>query len=135
MCCLYSMVEVLWIGWLLVSCVSFQCLCLVKVLVFATFFSSVTLSWMYQKCLLCVVLTWQHMVTIILLAFFRVFWIVWIALFTNPLLWGNSGLDVLCMNSHDLENSLNSCELYWGPLSLNTILGICHVIQIYFSYV
>ena len=59
--------------------------------------------------------------------FRRVFVMVWIALSTNPLLWQNTGVEVLCMNSHDLENFLNSCELYWGPLSLNTTLGMwCH---------
>ena len=25
---------------------------------------------------------------------------------------------------HDLENFLNLCELYWGPLSLNTTLDM-----------
>ena len=54
----------------------------------------------------------------------RVFLMVWKDLFTNPLLWGNSGLGVLCIKSYDLENFLNSCELYWGPLSLNTTLGV-----------
>ena len=36
----------------------------------------------------------------------------------------NSGLEVLCMKFRDLENFLNLCELYWGPLSVNTTLGI-----------
>ena len=51
-CCLYSVVEVLWIGWLFVSWVSFGCLRLhvAKALVFTTFFSSVTLRQMYQSC-------------------------------------------------------------------------------------
>ena len=31
------------------------------------------------------------------------------------------------MKSHDLENFLNLCELYWGPLPVNTTLGMsCH---------
>ena len=28
------------------------------------------------------------------------------------------------MKSHDLENFLNSCKKYWGPLSLNTTSDI-----------
>ena len=60
-CLFYVVVEVLWIGWPLVSWVSFWCLplCLAKVLVFATFFSSATLRRMYQSYFwLCVELTW-----------------------------------------------------------------------------
>ena len=61
---LYSMVEVLWIGWLLFSWVPFWCLRLrvVKVLGFAAFFSGVTLRRMYQICFwLFVALTWLNM--------------------------------------------------------------------------
>ena len=32
------------------------------------------------------------------------------------------GQEVLCMKSHDLN--LNFHQLYWGPLSLNTTLGM-----------
>ena len=61
------------------------------------------------------------------LHFCRFFSIVWIALSTKPLLWRNTELGILCMKCHDLENVLNSCELYWGPLSVNTTLGMsCH---------
>ena len=54
-CPLYSIVDVLWIGWLLVSWVSFWYLrlCSASILVFATFFSSATLRWMYQSCFGC----------------------------------------------------------------------------------
>ena len=51
---------------------------------------------------------------------------VWIALSKKPLLFGNSRLKVLCMKSHNLKYFLKSCELDWGPLSLNTTLGMAY---------
>ena len=47
---------------------------------------------------------------------------VWIVFSTNVLLWGNTGLELLCMNYHDLEHFWNLNKLYWDPLSLNTTL-------------
>ena len=116
-----------WINWLLVSWVSFWCLRLrlSKLLVFATFFSSATLRWMYQSCFwLWIALTWLSMGQYYPLHFCRVFVMVWIAPSTNPLFGGNSGLEVSCMKSHDSGNLLNSCELYCGPLSQNATFGM-----------
>ena len=53
----------------------------------------------------------------------RVFLMVWKALSTNPLLWGNSGLTVLCMKSHDLEDFLNSYELHWRSIATKYYFG------------
>ena len=39
------------------------------------------------------------------------------------------------MKSHDLEKFLNSFELYWGPLSLKTILGMSCCTNILFVWV
>ena len=65
------------------------------------------------------------------LHFCRVFLIVWIAPSTNPLFGGNSGLEALCMKSHDSENFVNSCELYCGPLSLSATLDMPYCANIH----
>ena len=113
-CRLYSMGEVLWIGWLLVSWVSCRCLRYVYVEADVPELFLVMRSANMAK--------YGSLSSSLNIR--RVFLMIWIALSTNPLLWGKSGLEVLWMKSYDLEDFLNTCELYCGPLSLNTTLGM-----------
>ena len=42
----------------------------------------------------------------------------------KPITLSGIGTRSLVYEVHDLENFLNPCELYWGPLLLNTTLGM-----------
>ncbi len=57
-------------------------------------------------------------------AFLRVFLTVWVILSMKPLLCGYSGLLLLCTRSHSRAELMYSRDVYWGPLSEMTSLGI-----------
>ena len=113
LCCLYLMVEVLSVGWLLTSWVSVWCLCLhlVRVYIYVCNFLFTSNTEADVPELFLVVHSTSTKMTKYgslssFLHFHRVFLLVWIALSTNLFLWGNSWLEVLCMKSHDLEKFL-----------------------------
>ena len=66
------------------------------------------------------------------LPFFNVFFTLCIVLSASPLLWGYSGLDLVCLKLYILANSWNSLYVYCDPLSL--FLLVCQILRSLISF-